>query len=115
MIQERFEATVFWKNFSYDAKQKLSATGLSSDDASKDFDTLFGSDFTDYATATELECALGMTRGQFFNFCTDPNDPALCHFWFYSALPLQKMITLLTTKKLNASDFAFNSGLPLNL
>ena len=32
-----------------------------------------------------------------------------------SALPLQKMITLLTTKKLNATDFPFNSGLPLNL
>lgn len=113
---EHFDRVVFWEDFSYDVKQTLTCNTLTKDDQSDDHSTLFGQDCFDYFTATEVACTLEMKRGNLFNFDTDVSTPALCHFWFFLALPITRMVTLLTTKTLRATDFPFmGAGLPVNL
>ena len=57
-----------------------------------------------------------MTRGNLFNFDTDVTVPELCHFWFFLALPITRIVTFLITKTLRSIDFPFmGAGLPVNL
>ncbi len=97
---QRFDRVVFWEHFSYDRKQELSLNFLSEEDDTMDHEALFGADCFDYFTNTEAECITSMKRGDLFNFDTDLGNPELCHFWFFVTLPLTRMISFLTTKRL---------------
>ena len=113
---QNFSKVVFWEHFSYDAKQTLTCSTLDTEDQSSDHATLFGENCFDYFTAAETEVTCGMKRGTLFNFDSDITSPTLCHFWFYVALPLTRMISFLTTRRLRANDFPFTGPwLPLNL
>ena len=113
---QNFSKVVFWEHFSYDAKQTLTCSTLDTEDQSSDHATLFGENCFDYFTAAETEVTCGMKRGTLFNFDSDITSPTLCHFWFYVALPLTRMISFLTPRRLRANDFPFTGKwLPLNL
>jgi hypothetical protein len=81
MNRSHFDKYCSWQEFSFSEAQTLQPPPEGSE-PSADVASLFGEDFAEYATATELNCVHGMVRSNLHNFPDDtlPDTAGLCHF-----------------------------------